>query len=150
MLDKKLSTIIITTVVIVLIVVLLIAALGFWKAYSQRKVEIDTDKGEYIEGSALKVNIKNNLREKICFSSCYPYYLEKKNNGVDGYDYSGCLTANLVEKCIEPAEIKGFKIILPDEIKGINRLAIPVCVGCALQEQFREDQRFYSNDFIIK
>jgi len=29
-------------------------------------------------------------------------------------------------------------------------LAIPVCIGCKGEDPFKEDKRFYSNEFTVK
>lgn len=144
---KNLPTILIAVVVILIVVIVLIIGVGL----KSQRVKIETDKQEYADGDTLKVNIKNNLREKICFSSCYPYYFEQQNGeGWNGYSYSDCSTANLVEKCIKPRETKAFELVLPSLKEGIHRLAMPACIGCNVQETFREDRWFYSNGFTIR
>ena len=72
----------------IVIFVLIILVIGFywgfviWETYykTPRAIAlIRTDKTEYQPGENLKIKIKNNFKEQICFSSCYPYLLEKKN-----------------------------------------------------------------------
>jgi len=132
--------------IILLVVIILIGI----KAPPKTQVNIITDKKVYQIGSPLKVKIKNNDNKKICFSSCYPYYFEKKNEEWKGYQYENCSGSNLVERCIEPKEVRAFELVIPQLDKGIHRLAIPACIDCGLKEKFKEDKKFYSNDFIIK
>ena len=92
-----------------------------------------------------------NSFETICFSSCYPYSLEKINDTSYFYQYNSCPFPDVAETCVSPGEIKSFELFL-DKIgieKGAHRLALPVCVGCGLKESFRKDKIFYSNEFTI-
>lgn len=148
---KRVLIIIILTIVLIILV---IAGLA-WKGHQFRKEEasVATYKIEYQEGENPKIKIENKSAERICFSSCYPYYLEENNgNGFASYDYSSCPESDVVEKCIEPGEIKAFELLLDRmEIKkGPHRVAVPACIGCALQQNFRQDKFLYSNEFIIK
>lgn len=116
-----------------------------------QKVNVITDKTEYLVGDNLRVKIKNNLRKNICLSSCYPYYLEKKEEDWESYSYGDCPETNLVENCIESGKVKAFELELPSFITdGLHRLAIPACLDCGIKQAFNEEQNFYSNDFIIK
>lgn len=140
--------ILITLVLVILIVVVI---LGIWGAFKLPRVRVFTENREYQMGNNLKLKIKNYLKDTICFSSCYSYYFEKKNGVWKGVDYPACQTADLVEKCLKPREIKGFELTLPATFdKGTYRLAIPVCVNCAVQEPFEAEQWYYSNEFILK
>jgi hypothetical protein len=135
--------------------VLLVAITLFlsWQWYfgtGPLKLTVSTDKTEYDPGSVLKVVIQNNSRKNICFSSCYPYYLEKKDVNFQSYPYPDCPKPNLSEPCVKPRQSKFFEIDLPLLEAGLHRLAIPVCVDCKIKEDFREDTRFYSNEFTIK
>jgi len=112
-------------------------------------VEILTDRTEYKIGDPLKVKIENKGDDKLCFSSCYPYYIEKKNGGWKSYNYIACSQDNKVERCIDPKEVKAFELTVPPIEKGEHRLAIPACVGCQIQEEFESDKWFYSNEFKI-
>ncbi len=143
----KREFLIIGTGIAVLAIIILIAFL----LPSEGQVSVITDKSEYEASKVLKVKIENDSRKSICFSSCYPYYLEKKKEGKwKDYSYADCLTDNLVEKCISPGEVKAFELTLPLIDAVSHRLAIPACVGCSINEMFEEDERFYSNEFIIK
>ncbi len=148
--NKNPLTIIPKVIIVVLILIIIGLGFSFLKvAKYTRSVNIITDKTEYSNESALKVKIENGLKEKICFSSCYPYYLEKKNTGWEGYNYSDCLKDNLNDKCVDAKQVKAFEIKLPSLEKGTYRLAIPICAGCNVPEKFKKDQWFYSNEFII-
>lgn len=132
---------------IIVIVAIILAVLFVFQGAS---VKITTDKKEYKAGDTLKVKIKNDSRENICFSSCYPYYWEKKKENWEDYHYVDCPDNNLVDNCVNPKKVKAFELSIPVIDNGLHRLAIPACLGCNLQERFREDQRFYSNDFVIE
>lgn len=144
-------------ILIILIIVLLVLVVGWlvWKGYfisKEKGVAIFTYQKEYPEGENPKIKIKNNLGKTVCFSSCYPYYLEKDDGSLESYRYGRCPEPDLAETCIEPGQVKAFELIL-DKIKiekGIHRIAVPACIGCAIQESFRRDKFFYSNEFTIK
>ena len=136
---------------ILLVIILLIVWMG-WKGYQLQKGEIliKTDKTEYEPGGILKVKIKNNFPEQICFSSCYPYLLESKNENWESYKYAECQKFDGNGHCIKAGDLKAFELTLPEDIRGIHRLVIPVCLGCKIEDPFKEYTRFYSNEFIIK
>ena len=136
---------------IIFVVILLIGWMG-WKGYQlqKRDLSIVTDKTEYESGGILKVKIKNNFGENICFSSCYPYLLENKNENWESYKYAECQKFNGNGSCIEARKEKAFELTLPEAPEGLHRLAIPVCIGCQNEDTFKEDARFYSNEFTIK
>ncbi|MFH1656772.1 MAG: hypothetical protein ABH956_03300 [Candidatus Nealsonbacteria bacterium] len=152
--------------IILLIVILLITAIGltiiggFFKDNAIKEIKISTEKNEYKIDDILKLNIENNLEEKACFSSenCFPFYLEKKNNSKwEIYLFPECKEENLIEKCIETKEVKGFELIsfsslpiLESIESGIYRIAVPICENCNIGDSFNETQRFYSNEFEIK
>ncbi len=114
------------------------------------EVNIITNAGEYKAGDVLKVKIENNLKESICFSSCYPYNIEKKNGEWSSYHYQDCLDRDLNESCIDSRQVKAFELVVPFIQTGFHRLGISACVGCNTNEVFKEGQKLYSNDFIIK
>lgn len=111
-----------------------------------------TEKQDYLQTDELKVEIENREGRVMCFSSCYPYAVQTKNNGWNNYSYSECEKANVADTCIEPNQLKAFGIPLSEMFlePATHRLAIPVCVGCAVGEQFRVDKIIYSNEFVIK
>jgi len=140
----------ITVVIGVLVIIVLIAFLGIWSAFYTQRVKVFTEKTEYKEGDALKIQVENYLRQRICFSSCYPYYIERENKGWQPVTFDFCPEPSIVEKCIEPKNVKAFQFAVPSLENGQYRIAIPVCVDCSIQEGFKEDRWFYSNNFIIE
>jgi len=145
---KKKKFLIIGAGITVLVIIVLIALLF----PEEGLVNVITDKNEYELGGILKIKIENNSRKTICFSSCYPYLFERKNGEWEGYHYIKCLSEDIAKICISPKDIKAFELSVPlFPIKeGSHRLAIPACIGCDRNERFEENQKFYSNDFIIK
>jgi len=119
--------------------------------YSFTSVFIFTEKSKYLSGENLKLKIENNSGETICFSTCYPYFLEKKDKNWEDYPYVECDFTNTHDGCIEDKKIKAFELTLPKEIeKGVHRIAIPVCKDYKPGEAFKEESIFYSNEFLIK
>ena len=143
------------TIGVGIIAFVVIALLIYLVPSKPEEVNVSTEKTEYNIGDILKVKIENDLKERICFSSCYPYYLEKKEEEEwKSYNYMDCSDSNLVESCVNPRKVKAFEITISSEDlekinPGFHRIAIPACVGCNVDEEFREDQRFYSNEFVI-
>jgi hypothetical protein len=142
-----------------LIGILVVVALGGagwlvwqWQDYlvGGVKVTIQTDKEKYPPGESLIVTINNNFRKNICFSSCYPYYLEKKDGEWISYPYGKCKKFDITEICMKPNQVKAFEIQLNRAKEGLHRIAVPACIGCHIVDFFREDKRFYSNEFLIK
>lgn len=139
MIDRK----ILTAVLIGLAIVIL----GFfWK---QEKIVIKTDAAWYENGGVLRAQIWNYSLKNICFSSCYPYYLESKDGDWESYHYQNCPDSNVVEKCLNPRKVKAFKLSLPVVKEGSHRIAIPMCKNCKIGEEFQETEKFYSNEFVI-
>lgn len=134
-------------VVFVIIIVVLLA--GFFLVKMQ-KVEIATDTEQYSSGGVLKVRIRNFSLKNICFSSCYPYYLERLDGGWKTYNYQNCPHDDLTEKCCAPFAVKTFEIFLPRVKEGTHRVAVPVCSNCPVGKKFEEGKRFYSNEFEIR
>lgn len=137
---------------IIIAIILLIIGWMSWKGYQLQRGEISvvTEKTEYKTGEALRVKIKNNFRQNICFSSCYPYYLQHKNKIWENYKYAECHEFNRNGYCITAGKEKFFELTLPEVPDGLHRLAIPVCIGCKDAKEFKEDKIFYSNEFWIK
>jgi hypothetical protein len=138
-------------VLVTLMLVLLVSWMG-WQGYKLQQVGviIDTDKTEYKGGEVLRLRIENDFLENICFSSCYPYYLERKDGKWESYKYVECRRFDGNGHCIDAQDEKFFELTLPKVKKGIHRLSVPVCGGCASTEEFKEEKRFYSNEFLIK
>ena len=164
MINKNSLTIILLIVILVIVAIVLAVIGDFFGETQSKEVKITTEKQEYAIGQAIKIKIENNSEKKICFSSasCYPYYLEKKEEDKwTSYSYSDCSSDNSVEVCIDSKGVKAFELVpitsLPlmqwkpgSIISGVHRLAIPVCNECNIGEVFKEDQWFYSDEFIIK
>ncbi len=138
----------------VLAVVIILA--GGWlirdryiRTTTAKAVDIIFEKKGYSKQDMMRITIKNNLMENICFSSCYPYYMEKKQDIWMVYNYEDCQEYDLSDKCIEGGESGGFELSLADADKGIHRLVISVCRGCSPQQKFKENARIYSEEFVI-
>jgi len=132
----------------ILLALLLILVLGFLLKTPQ-EVIVTTDQVGYASGETPIMTIKNNLTSNICFSSCYPYYLEKKNGEWESYLYEECEKPDLVENCVEPKQTKSFKFTIPAIGSGFHRIAVPSCLDCQIGQTFEENERFYSNEFTI-
>lgn len=145
---EKKKFLIIGTGIALLAIIVLIALLF----PQEGLVNVITDKNEYKLGDILKIKVENNLNKNVCFSSCYPYVFERKNGDWESYDYTNCLDSDIVEVCVDSKKIKAFEITIPLSFmeKGDHRLLIPACIGCDRNETFEENQKFYSNDFVIK
>jgi len=115
-------------------------------------VKTFTEKKRYSATEELKVEIKNNMEESVCFSSCYPYFMQSEEGIWSNYLYPQCEKKNLVENCIEPNDTKAFGILLNEMFvkPALHRLAIPACIGCIVGDQFRVDKILYTNEFEIK
>lgn len=146
-----------TLTLVILIILIIVIAVSWltWKGYQtskEKEISILTYQKDYPEGENPKIKIKNNSTKTVCFSSCYPYYLESKNGDLKSYRYGSCPYSDVAEICMEAGEVKAFELLW-DKMsvnKGLHRIAIPTCLGCTLQENFRKDKFFYSNEFIVK
>ena len=135
----------------IFLILVLILFFGFLlKKPQEQEVLITTDKTEYALGEAPIMTIKNNLAGNICFSGCYPYYLQKNNGQWQSYHYEECQKPDLVEGCVEVNQAKGFELIVYALQPGFHRIAVPSCLDCRVGEAFREDGIFYSNEFNIR
>lgn len=145
--EKILIAVIILSVLILIVVVG--NSLGIFKS---GEVSVFTDKQDYRAKETLRVQIENNSDDFFCFSSCYPYYIEKRNGEAswESYSYDNCSADDLSEKCLSPKETKAFQFTLPFLEKGIHRLSIPVCFSCGFKKPFEREQWLYSNEFIVK
>ncbi len=110
------------------------------------------DRGSYQVGENLEVAVENGFNRDICFSSCYPYLMERQqeNGSWEEYDYPECLEANRAIDCVAASGKKKFRVALDDVAAGIHRLKIAACVGCAANESFKSQQVLYSDIFQIK
>jgi len=134
------------------IVLLVIAAIaGIWYFGASKTNEARTDRTSYKVGDSLEVAISNNGVKPICFSSCYPYMIEKNENGKWGqYAYVGCRDANKASGCVASRSKRQFKLPLDEAEPGLSRLKIQICAGCDPGQEFRADEVIYSNEFEVK
>jgi len=128
---------------------------GIWNYYYHQLPQtllVLTEKPIYFPNGELKLTVKNVSPNNICFSSCYPYYLEvqKEKKWITYEYYEVCLHPDLIESCLEPGYAKFFSVDLPDLAPGTHRIRVPVTISGKVSKEFRQDQIFYSNDFIIK
>jgi len=138
------------TLLIAILLFLAVLASGFFLWKSQKLVVV-TDKEEYIDGAALRLKVRSLFFNKeTCFSSCYPYFLEKKEEDWRGYKYKSCPFPDRIGKCLSPGEMRAFATSLPDVVPGIYRISVPVCQDCSFGQEFRETSKFYSNNFEIR
>lgn len=148
------KTVLIIAVIILVIIIISIAVFYLLpeKDETEKTINVLTDKEEYASGETLKVKIENSTEDRICFSSCYPYYLQKKNGNKQwkDYQYEDCNNDDVVENCIEPKEVKAYEIVVPDIDEGEHRLLINACVGCNLRQRFEKHKNLISNYFIVK
>jgi hypothetical protein len=150
---KKEDLLIIGSGLVILVVIIIASFLLPDKPKEEQSLEeikIVTDTESYNKGDSLKIKIENNLNRSVCFSSCYPYYFEKKNGDWVDYDYMNCPNGDLPKDCIDSKNTKAFELTIPDIEGGVHRLALSACLGCNFEDSFKEDQKFYSNTFIIK
>lgn len=147
---SKKDILIVISGLVVLVVIFVASYLLPGKYGSEGKITILTDREAYSPGEELKVKIENETQEKICFSSCYPYFIQKENGNWKDYRYEDCPEENLVEKCIEPKEVKAFELTIPQVPGGSHRLFIGACINCQLNETFRITRELFSNKFKIK
>jgi len=143
--------------VLILLGLILLAGAVFWGIWNYyyrllpQYVLIITKEPVYHSNKELKLAIKNILPNNICFSSCYPYYIEAKLGKWVTYDYyEYCPHPDLIESCIKPDYAKFYLITLPDLDPGLHRIRVPVTISGKAGQEFREDRVYYSNDFIIK
>jgi len=138
--------------IIIIILVLLILVLIFaflLKTSQSQEVIITTDKTEYGLNEVLTITVKNNLTDSICLSPCSLGLLEKKNGQWEIYDYEECKKPDECLERIEPKQAKSFEFDIYATEPGLHRMVLPSCINCQLGDDFREDERFYSNEFTI-
>jgi len=160
-----------TNIKYLLIVIILAAIVGggiyFWWILNQyelirphkitiEQVTITTDKTEYEQGETVKITVKNETDDSICFESCNPYYLEKKNGEwkSDPETTKLCIITTIGE-CIKPGENKVFEFKTAWESYkkelGTYRVITRLCVNCKDLEDFiKNSETIYSNEFTIK
>ncbi len=147
MTNKILFTIFIFLIIVVIVLIVIGSIFG---SKEKANAEVLTDKEAYTPGDSLKVKIENVSEKELCFSTCYPYYIEAKKEGWKSYEYQPCSGENAVDSCVGPGEVKAFELSLPYLKGGLHRLAIPACAGCRGRDIFEDELWLYSNQFEIK
>lgn len=148
---KYFKTVYVLIFVFLIVIILSVTITIRYIISASPKVFIKTDLAEYKFQDPLKIKITNNLATALCFSSCYPYYIEKNEDDLwKGYNYAPCQNLNLVKQCCDTGKAKAFSTQLPKLEAGIYRLAIPVCENCNAGQAFKDDKYLYSNSFTIK
>jgi len=149
---NKKHLIIVLFVIMLFLVLLASNFLNNLPRKQQKQLSVATDLTEYSLGEFPVLTVKNDLSETVCFSECYRYYLEKGGEAWEGYLYGECKEPDLIKTCLAPEEKTNFELVidLPEPECGPHRVALPVCLNCQTGEEFKENQRFYSNEFLIK
>ena len=133
---------------------IVIALLGLlWMFGRPKRAEAITNKREYAAGSSLDVGIQSNLGKAICFSSCYPYLLQKEEDGNgnwQNYTNAECLSSDVVSTCVPDKGFKEFRLSLDSVETGAHRMMIPICLDCQIGQGFRQDEILYSNIFQVR
>jgi len=142
---------------LVVIILILIAGSIFWSIWDHyyhampQQVLIITEKPFYTSNTELSLAVKDILPNRICFSSCYPYFFERQDKEWVAYDYNNkCDHPDMIESCLEPDYAKFFSILLPSLDPGVHRILIPVAINREVGDFFHKDELYYSNDFIVK
>lgn len=133
--------------------IILIGLAGWFYGW-KKQLLISTQKIEYAKNeSLLRLNIKNYAPVKICFSSCYPYYIQKKDGSWKDYPLAQCEESNVAADCVDSfgkigrgIELEQWRMFLDSDY---HRLALPACIGCNAGDLFKADKTFYSNEFKI-
>ncbi|MFA5643173.1 MAG: hypothetical protein WC949_01305 [Candidatus Paceibacterota bacterium] len=138
------------------VAVFLIIAIGLaaWFFWGDRLVVV-TQQSEYAKTEDnLRLNIKSYALQDVCFSSCYPYYIQKKDGTWENYPFAKCNRQEVATECVKAFNLVGRGIDLTNWdnllLADFHRLALPACIGCKEGDPFRADKVFYSNEFLIK
>lgn len=128
-----------------------IFAFAFRFLWQKGEISVELNRDNYRVGDKMRVTIENNFFNKeVCLSSCYPYFLQKRDGGWEEFSYEKCSYRDKVIKCITPGAERVFETRVPKVFDGFYRLSVPVCEGCNLGTVFREDARFYSDLFKVR
>lgn len=136
----------------VLVLIVIGAISFFWgRQSSQPDFGVELSKQIYDKGEKVRITVRNNTLKQICFSSCYPYYLQVKNGDWHSYNYSECFEEDLNVPCLSSGESRKFKFTLRKSIRSeIHRIAIPIDKEGTAGEKFEEDKKIYSEPFEVK
>jgi len=137
-----------------IITILLLVLIGAWLAFflwSNRSLAVKVNGEAHNRGEEMKVEVRNKFWNKnLCLSSCYPYFLEKKDGTWDRYSYKECDIDDRISVCLGPRDEKVFRTLLPKVSPGVHRITVPVCEDCNLGTVFHEEDLFYSDTFEIR
>lgn len=139
--------------ILAILALLLIGVIAFlWgRRTNYVGVNVELSKQMYQQGEKAEVTIKNNSFKKVCFSTCFPYYLQFKDEGWNDYEYPSCKKENLNVPCIGSSKEKTFRFTLNKELESkVHRIAVPINKGGESGNKFEEDQKVYSEAFEIK
>ncbi len=103
-------------------------------------------------GEDINIKVKNLLlSQELCLSSCYPYYLQRKNESGEWktYEYAECPFEDKIETCISPLKGKEFKTSVPQVKEGTYRVMISVCKSCSMGERFKKEGDLFSEEFEV-
>lgn len=117
-------------------------------------VGVKTDKDIYSREDKIKVTVKNNLGKPICFESCNPYWLQKKDGDWEDFTYKTCEDHYLqIKECLQPGAIKVFENPVSTYgytmESGIYRYAVKICINCEVGGKTSGQKTIYSNEFKI-
>lgn len=136
--------------ILVLIAIGVIAFYGGQRS-TQSDVSVKLSKQIYSKGEQVRITVRNNTLEQICFSSCYPYYLQRKDEDWKSYNYPDCPEKNLSIPCITSGETKQFEFTLEESLPSeLHRIAIPIDKNGERGEEFGENKKVYSEPFDVK
>jgi len=141
------------TKILGLLVLIVIGATAFYfgRSSNQDDLSVKLSKQIYSRGEGVTVTVRNNSLQQVCFSSCFPYYLQKKDGEWQSYGYPECPEEDVNIPCLSAGEKKTLRFALEKEIKtGLHRIAIPINKGGEKGESFEEEKRIYSDPFDVK
>ncbi len=133
-------------------VLLAVSAALLWFWLSAKPVEGVTDRDNYMPGDPLTINVKNGTGKAVCFSSCYPYLVERRDGAGDWaqFEYDDCPYPEVASDCVPAGGIKKFRLPLDEAEVGLNRLKLNICFDCAAGDPFLAESVIYSNVFEVK
>lgn len=141
-----------TKILVVLILVVIGILVFFWERQMSRpEFGVELSKQTYDKGEEVRITVQNNSTKQVCFSSCYPYYLQAEKGAWQSYNYPDCPEEDLNVSCITSGGTKEFEFTLEGNIETeLHRVAIPVNEEGKAKEAFEEDKKVYSEPFDVK
>lgn len=135
----------------VTLVLIGVVAFSWGRKSSQPPLSVELNKQMYNQGEEVRITIRNNSFKQACFSSCYPYYLQRKEGEWENYNYPSCPEQDVNIPCISASETKKFKFNLFQGLHdGLHRLAIPINERGEKGKQFEEDRKVHTDPFEVK